>query len=351
MDEQINALLELLNDNDKIIFKYCYKNGGLDYLYKTSIFCNNYNRNQLEKYNYQEFCTDENIYYLNIINIPIFINYNKQIISSSFQCFYNINHAIIPLIHILKYLKNIDLNNIEKIEVINKNIITIQKFNNLYGHFKDELFCLYDFYELFSNKNDYIPLINYNYDFNNYNELTTFLFENNYFNPFLNEKILKINKLIIIEHHYSLDTFHLFPINSKNKILSNIKVNSYIENKYSLFLTRSESTHRKRLFNNIIKFTTFLEQKNFVIINPENITLEETIKIIRNSNLIIITWGSALVNLIYAEPKTKIFILKSINYNNENISIFRNLIKNYNLNISIINCDNDDNIDLERCAF
>jgi hypothetical protein len=53
----------------------------------------------------------------------------------------------------------------------------------------------------------------------------------------------------------------------------------------------------------------------------------------------------ALVNLIYTKLGCRVIILKSNSYNGHDINIFRNLIKNYDINYKIITCDTDNNID------
>lgn len=319
-----------------------------DYI-KLDFFFNNYKCNKFNNYNYIE-VTDEELYYVTCMNIGLFVNRKKQIIMHSYQLFMNIEHIKPQLKNILQCLNNIDLET--NILEINKNIICVQKFNDLYGHYKDEIFCLNDFYDNFLNTNStysqYYPLIDFkeNSFTQNYSDIANLLFDDKWINPNKFNNIIKIKNLIIVEHHYNLDTFHLFPFYSKNKILN--RISNCNNDNINIFLTRKKCPHINRNIDNIEDINIFLSNNNFIIINPENISYVELIKYIRQAKKIVVTWGSALVNLIYADNHTNIYVLKSNSYKNEGVGIFRNLIKNYKLNIRVIECDNNNNIPVEE---
>jgi hypothetical protein len=342
--------LDLFNSTDLCLFKNNYKNINFETYKNYNIFCNNYISYKLDNYNYIKVNDDEEIYYLNLhfLNNPIFINQKKQIFLFSFQLFKNIHHIVNNLEYILSVIKSINFDDISENNIlnINKNIQMVQKFNTLYGHYKDEIFCLHEFTNKYNNLyplDNYIPLIEYNNlkENNNYGLLQNMLFDDKCINPYIyGKKILKFKKLIMIEHNYTLDTFHSFPLYTRNYILSKI---SDFKNNKNVFIVRNQSIHTNRLINNFKETIDIFTTNNFLIINPENMSLFDLIKEISRSEKIIITWGSALVNLIYTTNKNKIYIIKSNSYKNEGIGIFRNLIKNHNLNITILECDDDNN--------
>ena len=363
--------IKKLSENDKKLYKHAILNNDYSSYLKMSIFCNSYTKMKLDNYNY--IVTTEKSFYVNLhfFRNPIFINKNKQIYIHSFQILFNMTSATKILNNILNAIDSINLNTTVP---ISKNVIAISKFNTLYGHFKDEIFCLCDFYEKFNSKNavksinfsnmlnntqnisvkknnngsfdsnEYIPLIEYKHELTNYNEIKNLLFGNKCINPNVYGKsIIKINKVVIVEHHLNLDTFHSFPLYSKNVCLK--KLSKYPLKTYeNVFITRSQSSHTNRLFNNISQVTEHFKTNNYVIINPETMSYAEFIIFISNSKNVYITWGSALVNLIYLNKTANIYILKSKSYKDENLSIFRNLIKNYEFNVKVIETDENDNI-------
>lgn len=342
--------LDLFKSTDLCLFKENYTKINFETYKNYNIFCNNYISNKLDNYKYIKVNDDEEIYYLNLhfLNSPIFINKKKKIFSFSFQLFNNISHIVDKLENILNIIKSINLDDISETNIlsIDENIQMVQKFNTLYGHYKDEIFCLHEFtnkYNKLYPLENYIPLIEYNNlkENKNYDLLRNMLFDDKCINPYIyGKKILKFKKLIIVEHHYALDTFHSFPLYTKNYILSKL---SNFKNNKNVFIVRTQSIHTNRLINNFNETIEIFKNNNFSIINPENMSLCDLIKEISRSEKIIITWGSALVNLIYTTNKNKIYILKSNSYKNEGLDIFRNLIKNHNLNISILECDEHNN--------
>jgi hypothetical protein len=130
---------------------------------------------KLENYTYFESNDDECFYY--ITKLHVFFNKAGNIL-------YNSNIQLKPSSIFLESVKNIIKNiNFEDTQFDElDNIISIQKWFNTYGHFKDEIFNLCNFYELFNNKN-YKVLMNYykesniNYSFENYDKINRFLFE------------------------------------------------------------------------------------------------------------------------------------------------------------------------------
>lgn len=345
-----------LSEQDHEILRRATHERNVEILKEMPIFSKNYKYQNLDIYNYVIPNDDEEIYYIGLHfnikfsyaqgRVPLFINQHKQIIMHATQLFHfcvNIlgYHRIVELFNSIYHVLNtVDFSNYV---VIDKNIVGIQKWTNIYGHYKDEIFCLQDFYSKYPENSDYIPFFDYEDNLTeNYKLIDSFLFDNKSFNPYsYGKKILKFNKLILVEHHILLDTFHLFPKSSTNKILSNISDNYDHE---IIFITRSNNTFRR--INNMHDVENFVRNKGVKIINPEHINYLEFIKNITKPKTIFITWGSALVNLIFTKPNAKIVVLRSHGYGDETLHIFRNLIKNYNLDLDIVHCKHGNNIDL-----
>jgi hypothetical protein len=295
--------------------------------------------------NYTYFEHNDLIYHYYHTNIFFDIN-NKIIINTNQICTSSVEEIIKLLIRFLQIKTTFNLDNCIGYE----NIITIQKFNTLYGHLKDEMFGLADFYEKYNDPN-FLPLINYpnNDYYKNIIDLDKIIF-NKVINPEYNKiPVIKIKKLIIVEHQFNLDTFHLFPKNITTKIISHYKNDNIetglVDNNNKIFLTRDKITWIDHNINNNLELINISKKKNFVIINPETITMDKLINYLKKTDTLIISFGSALVNLIYTKLGCNVIIIKSNSYKTHNINIFRNLIKNYNINYKIITCDDNNNID------
>lgn len=302
---------------------------------------------KLENYTYFESNDDECFYY--ITKLHVFFNKAGNIL-------YNSNIQLKPNSNYLesakKIIKNFNFEN-TKIDEF-ENIISIQKWFNTYGHFKDEIFNLCNFYELFNNKN-YKVLMNYykesniNYSFENYDKINRFLFDDNIFinGCLFNSNVIKVKKLILITHNMKSQMFHMFPQNVTNKILQKISDNNLIEYNKNIFITRGKALHLPRNLNNQEEIETYFKSINYNVINPEIIELELFINSIKNAENIFITWGGAIVNLCYVNPNANIYLLQSKSYQHENLfSIFK-FLKDYK-NLHIIKCDDDNNIDINK---
>jgi hypothetical protein len=250
------------------------------------------------------------------------------------------------LTHVNCYLDRIKTLDINNSQIEESNFIAIQKWFNTYGHFLDEIICVKEYNE----KNNFLykpflsfPLENYEiesakYASPNYKIICKLLFDNSYFNVFSNKKIIKVYGLTLLTHEYLEHTFHHFPLTISNEIVNKccntIYKQPYILNIDSndiLFLTRGISCHLSRNLENQIEIEEYLIIKNVKVINPELVEFELFIRLINSYKNIIITWGSALVNLMFCSSNTKIKILKSKSYQDESIDLFNKIINERNL--------------------
>ena len=340
MDNEILIQKSLLNEQDKInLINMIKLNNFPKNINNLSIFSQKGKINNNNDYiTYEYDCT---LYYISKLNIWIDEEY-KLLSNSNWWYCCDIIKFINHINHYINIINNINLTNIL---VIEKNVVAIQKWFNTYGHFMDELFTLKNY--IINNK-DYIPIFSFPlemedniYATGNYKIICEMLFNKDYVNLF-NNNITKINKLILIKHYITDNTFHKFPIYIsdliKNKILYSLpKMNS---NDY-LFITRNKSVHLSRNLDNQKEIEEYLLTLHVNIINPEEITFNELILQINSHTNIIITWGSALVNLVFCPLYSNIIILKSKSYEHECIDLFKKIIDDRYLNIKIIVHDNN----------
>jgi len=349
----------LISNQDKIILKQAAINNNYNLLKQLSFYSHKGKTMYLNEYEYEYIEGDIYVTTIHIIGgggiFQIFLDEDKKIIFNSRWWFNNgkgipslINHLNIFMNHVYNKLQLNDIPN------IGKDIIAIQAWFNTYGHYLDEMFVLSDFYNNL-NKTHFKIMREYDttkQENNNYKYISDLLFENNYINPYtFNAPILKFNNLFLIKHSIIMNTFHSFPINVKNMLINKLCLNTQVqvnENNFSkIFITRSIAKHMPRNLHNQIEIEDFFKTKLFNVLNPENIEFKDFINILQKANVIIITWGSALTNLIFCNPGTKVIILKSQSYENESIVLFNKIIQNNSLIVKVILHKNNE-IDLNE---
>jgi len=291
--------------------------------------------------------------YYYISDISIIIDNKKNILlDSNILLTYDPNYLIMAT----KFVNDIDLttSNYSSYE----NIICILHWFNTYGHFKDELFNLYNFYKLFD-KNNFTALMNYKqnhgilpigYSFDNYDKIKDLLFDSNHFinASNLNNNIIKINNLVLIKHEISSPMFHMFPKNVVNKILYKINNDNSNNDNFNknVFITRGKALHMPRNLDNQQELEEHFLSINYNVINPEIMDIERFIKNIQNAENIFITWGGAMVNLCYVNPNTNIYLLQSLSYKDEYIFHVFNFLKSYK-NLYLIKCNDENKINMK----
>lgn len=334
----------LLSDQDKQIFRHALSISDVDYLQNMSIFSK---EGIYEKHgNYYVFKTNPsiNIYYLGYNNSSIFIDENKKILFYS-RYYLDLFHEFTNWIdNILNLIHNINIT--ENILDIGSNFASIEKWFVTYGHFKDEIFIVSDYID--NNNKNYKALLDYHttdlphYKANiNYKIIDNILFGNNSINAYEDiNKILRLKNLILVRHRITDTIFHSFPINVRNKIITSIN-NDNIINHNKIFITRGSASHLSRNLSNQMEVENYLHDNNFTLVNPELLNYGEFINTIKNTDKIVITWGGALVNLIYLKPHTRVYILKSQSYEHESLDLFDKIIKTYNLHVEVISHENN----------
>jgi hypothetical protein len=312
---------------------------------KMSIFSQNVNIQKIGDYEYYETLDDE-IYYINTIhffNAGFFINKHKQIIFES-RYYHTCDFAthLKTTLHTLNYINESDLHNSV---FIDKNVLSISKWFVTYGHYVDEAYNLCDVQNKFLLNNISCKvLLDYHTDneimkhcpFNtNYKLIDNYLFDKTSVNAYIYGKtLLKMDKLFLIKHRYLDKTFHLFPKYARNKIMDKI-LNNNLHNK-NVFITRNQALHMSRNLSNEPEISSYLQEHNFMLFNPEKISIDIFIDNVRNSDNIVMFWGGALTNMVYFKQGANVIILKSKSYEKESIELFRKIIDANNLNVKII---------------
>ena len=332
----------LLSYDDKQIFKKAQATYNPDLLQTLSIFSK---EGKYEKQgNYYVFKTfpGSNIYYVSSKSCEIygmFIDEHKKILVYSRFFFHTFEWFVTHIDNILSMVQNINLN--DNIVNIGSNIVSMEKWFVTYGHFKDEIFIVTDYIDNINNT--YKALVDYhttdlpNYLANiNYTTINNLLLKNS-INAFsYKDKILKLNNLILIRHRTVDTTFHSFPINVRDKIMSSINNDNNILSPTNVVITRGTAMHMTRNLSNQMEIENYLSDNNFAVINPELMNYADFLHSIKNADKIVITWGGALVNLIYLKPHAQVYILKSQSYEHENLELFNKIIQTYKLNVKVI---------------
>jgi len=340
-----NTLIEnsLLNDNDKNLLINMIENGLYPKnVFDLSIFSKIGTKHIKNNYEYIKY-ENNNFYYNKHMNIWMDFEF-KLLQYSNWWCYTDLKRFID---HINLYLSVIKKLNINNAIFINDNCISITKWFITYGHFLDEIFCLKEF-KMINDFTDTIPFISFNlnknniYSNNNYKSYCDLIF-NKYHDP--DDNLIKVNNLIIVKHLITDLTFHSFPTCVSNlindKIDNLIKKNEIIltinnKNNY-LFLTRGEDPpHLHRNLKNKKEIENYLINNSVDIFNPEENNIFDMIKILKEYNNIIITWGSALTNLCFCNDNCNVIILKSDSYKHEDIALFNKIILAKKINIKII---------------
>lgn len=104
----------------------------------------------------------------------------------------------------------------------------------------------------------------------------------------------------------------------------------------NIFITRGLARSNPRNLDNQYEIEEYLDSAGYTVINPENISLDEFINYTSNATTIVMTWGSAMVNMCYFKDNTNITILKSRSYEHETIELFQKIIDNNKLNVNVI---------------
>lgn len=360
----IQNMKHILETDKEIMIKYLYeqkcseyeqKCGIATFYEKLSFFSKRFITKNIDNYEYIQTLENENIYVTTSFCgggfDQIILDSEKKIIFFSKWWF---NHYFEFIEHINHFfITTYDKLDFQNAYYIGNNVIAIQKWFVTYGHVMDELFNLYDFYEkkLEKEKEKGEKKVNKDYKImnsfiNTYNSkhhnnkiISKLLFGDLFINNDIIHKIplLRIQNLFLIKHTLFHNTFQHFPENAKNKIINSVFLDRpIVTSQYkSCFITRNKNKEiKERNINNFVQIETYFQNKsNFLFMNPENEPIQCLIENIYDKDLIVLTWGGALVNLIYAKKGAHVIILKSKGYDKENGHHLRHIFKHFKITI------------------
>jgi len=209
------------------------------------------------------------------------IKFNKVIFATTSACenyFHFIYEILIPTYYMFLRTK-------KKYNVVIPKIFP--KFNKiLYQLFDDKVIFINDYQNTLLECTDSISA-----NFVN-------LFENFY--PELNQNMHVHNRI-----HVNRKSLLLF----KHKILNIVSDYKPSKNLLTLVARKSANKNPKLFKKNFFYYIKKNNEKNFKIINPVSLPIKKQIEYFYNSNKIIIPIGSALANILFCRPKTRIYIL------------------------------------------
>ena len=338
-----------ITENDKKILKEVNLNfyAQLPLLEQLSFYSAKFKSHNMDDYSYLQTQYNETIYGINTLgglNNILFDSDKKLIFNTRYWYNSSSIHLIQHLAHFFNNIFNTLDDKIKNSYDIGDNIILIQSWFTTYGHFLDEVYNLHDFRIKLQNfKNEEYKVLN-SYPnskedyFKNYDVIVSALFPNSeYINYNKYDNIVRMKNCFIIQHKCGTPTFHNFPANTTKYLLDNISFNPTDYNHKNIFITRGIATHLPRNLENQIEIENyFTNYDNFKVINPETMHFNEFVNNIRKVNLLVITWGGALTNLVFLPANANVIILKSKSYDNESIHLFNKIIKRNNLNVIII---------------
>ncbi len=147
----------------------------------------------------------------------------------------------------------------------------------------------------------------------------------NKFRNFLKEILdvmqIKINKFIYLDDSFYYFEDSLIPQFLTQKIsieILNKKFSKQNKLKKRIYITRKNASYRKIV--NESDLIGILKEKKFEILDTEQIDIKEQIKIFSNSEVVISPTGSALANIIFCNPGTKIIeIMPKYRFAYENV--------------------------------
>lgn len=183
-----------LSDDQICSLKQSVEKNNFEQLLQVPLFTFGNYHQAFEPFYFTQFYTELYFYY----PLNIFFDSNRRIVIHSNQIYRN---NVCNLLNDFIIFLETDIDSILKQTNIQKydNVVTIEKFNFLYGHLKDEMFCLAEFCRLANCKGiSVLPLINFpnTNSFTNIKTINDIIFDNTTINPEYNkQQIIQVKQL------------------------------------------------------------------------------------------------------------------------------------------------------------
>ena len=308
-----------------------------------SIFCADTTRKTFGNFEYEEI-NDRVLYFAGMYpnsNLSIFIDESKKILF----------HSRFYLTHLGSFLSNIDscLFHLDRLclqdaTYIGCDIVSIEKWFKSYGHFKDEAYSLGSFLLQQPELGNARALLDYpndslmdtsSFKFNsNYIKIDNLIFKDRSINAYdYGSRLIMLKNLKLLANGFDSKVFHSFPPFVCERIRGQVIASDTPPGPRRMFLTRSSSY---RDIANKFEVEEFFKSIDFAVINPENITYEELVRLASGAEIVAMYYGSAMTNMVYCNEGAEIIILKSGSYLDENLSLWNKVIANYKLRVTVM---------------
>ncbi|WP_144004657.1 glycosyltransferase 61 family protein [Asticcacaulis excentricus] len=355
MADKINSLSRLpQSDKDRLIEGLIQGgyHGAETALPELSIFRPR-NIQNIDAYRYS--VSNDTLYYIGDHNRKhhalFFDDQGKIEFNSRYYCTHLVN--FLQLIDQALFL--IEESNISSATNIGENFVAIEKWFLSYGHFQDELFSINDFMQqmnLFGKATGFLDyptdshLDTENFKFNtNYQILDRAVFGESSLNAYtFGDGILKLRGLTLIENHITSPNFHRFPSSVSSKARLAALGSGESTGPEKVFITRSSSY---RDIGNKDEAEAFFADQGFLIVNPEDISIIELIRVLANVKYVGMYFGSAMTNMIYMPKGTKVHVIQAKSYLHEGLEIWQNILKEYNIDLNVHKASDENVVDIE----
>ena len=353
LNDSISKLKYLPESDKKILLEMASISYGhaQSVLPSLSIFKQNVTRGSLDD---QEFVYlgNEEIYYSGFLgqrNLALFFDSHKKIVNNSRFYLTHLNEFISNIDSCLFHLYSLDLAGATS---IGAHITSIEKWYITYGHFKDEAYSLQGLTSRLPFAQKYRPLLDYPTDTQldtdsfkvsgNYPIIDDLIFQGRSINAYIyGDNLIKMSDLIVFCNGFHSKYFHSFPLSVssqiKTKVLDTSCAQSGLPNR--ILLTRSSSYRDLR---NKTDIENFFLSKGFSIVNPELVDYQELIIKASECKILVTYYGSALTNLAYFQPNTRVIILKSESYMQESIDLWSKVISSRKLQVDEVTSNNNE---------
>jgi capsular polysaccharide biosynthesis protein len=231
--------------------------------------------------------------------------------------------------------------------------LAIQSWFVTYGHFHDEVYALADFKRKHDKDSaivlDYPPSDNMHLNYQtstNYERLQSLALGHAACNIFEAGPVpVRLNGCSLISHMLDAPTFHLFPEEIRNTLIS--QTASYQPNNPDvIFISRQMANHLPRNITNQNEIEDNCRAMGIPVHYPEQLSFDRFVRRLNASRAIIITWGGALTNLVYLAKGARVLILKSKSYRHEDLRIFNKIIQQRLLKVEVIVADEENIISI-----
>lgn len=284
---------------------------------------------------------DEPIYYAGLhskTNLGIFFDEHKKIVFNSRFYLTHLNSFLQCIDACLYQLQNLDL---KCIVDIGKNLLAIERWYITYGHFKDEAYTLGDVLERFPHLGQHRALLDYPTDdrlntaafgYNaNYQKIDRLIFGKRSLNAYHYGSVpLKMQGLQLISNGFNSTVFHSFPPAVARRIRAQVERPLLPRGPARILLTRSSSY---RDLGNKAEVEDYFVRRGFTVVNPEQISYEELVRQAGDAQIVASYYGSALTNMVYFQPGTRVYVLKSESYLEEKLTLWNKVIAAYQLDV------------------